>query len=267
MHRQGAPLNNTTNAVENYDIVDKDQEPDRFLRLTLGIVPYVNAVYHALAKYDKRRSSPCPTGWDPRLSYTWRNIMRIVAAPFVVLFLLVFHSAPFAKTYECDAVDNEAKLGISPRSTVAVSADEDDRECKFSVNGAKVSSPPQQQITQAFVALLTNRLLFSGSNWTNDQLAALVLSAGPDTTVNTMSQILGSARPQIRSCIESLLQPRDTSIAFSGSNAQGRCVVTTSQPVTLGPISFRFDPGDRLPVLLLFVQRARLTNLLAIPRR
>ena len=191
--------------------------------------------------------------------------MRTVAVPLVALFLCVLHSAVIAKTYECEAVDEESKLGISPRSTVAVSADEDEKECKFSVNGAKVSSPPQRLISQASETLLLGRRLFS-NNWTNDQLAALLLSAGPDTAINTMSRILGSARTPIQSCIQSLVRATNSVEDFNGLNARVRCVVTTSQPVTFGPISFRFDGGDQIPVLLLFVQRDRLTNLLAIPR-
>ena len=191
--------------------------------------------------------------------------MRIMAVSLLALFLVVFHSVADAKTYECEAVDEVSRLGISPRSAVAVSADEHEKECKFSVNGAKVSSPSQQLISQAFGALLVNRGLFS-NNWSSDLLAALLLSAGPDTEIAAMSRILGGGRSQIQSCIDNLSRGQNGSVDFGNPGAQGFCVVTNRDPISYGPIKFRFDEQDSIPVLLLFVRRNRLTNLLAIPR-
>ena len=88
--------------------------------------------------------------------------------------------AAHAKTYECKAVEEIAKLGISPRPSVAVSSDTDKKICKFSVNGAKVSSPAQARISQAFENLFNAGQLFSG-NWSSDDLAAMLLSVRPGT--------------------------------------------------------------------------------------
>ena len=194
--------------------------------------------------------------------------MRIVAISLAVLFLFFCHSSVDAKTYECKAADRIAKLGISPRSAVAVSGDNNRKECKFAVNGAKVSSPPQGLIFEAFNALLTNRRLFS-NNWSNNHLAALLLSAGPDTEITAMSNILSNARNQIQLCINSLINNQNTRVVFPNSNVRGQCVVTrpNRNPIEFGSITFRFDEQDSIPVLLLFIRRGDLTNLLAIPRR
>jgi len=190
--------------------------------------------------------------------------MRLIYLPLAIALLVFSNTASFAKTYECKAADEISKLGISSRSTVAVSADEDEQICKFSVNGAKVSSPPQELIAQAFDTLIRREALFSDQS-NPDLLAALILSAGPDTDIQDMSDIVQGASSEISSCIRNLLEVQATAIDFGSFDAQGLCVVTVNEPVEFGSVLFHFDEINPIPTMLLFIQRGSLTNLLAIP--
>ena len=215
---------------------------------------------------------PCPSH-NPRVTvvpacYKGIDTMKRFLLPLVALCFAVFSMAAHAKTYECKAVEEIAKLGISPRPSVAVSSDTDRKICKFSVNGAKVSSPPQARISQAFENLFNAGELYGG-NWSSDDLAAMLLSAGPDSDIRDMSELIDSVRRDIQPCIQSLnagnVHSNDLSLSDFGVN--GICVVSTNQPVEYGSIAFRFGDNDAIPVLLLFIQRSHVTNLLAIPRR
>lgn len=195
--------------------------------------------------------------------------MRIFLA---TLFMMIAASTSVAKTYECEAVDSIAKLGISPVSAVTVSADEDADECKFSVNGAKVGSPPQEQISEAFERLLNSRLIFSDQFDTNG-IAALLLAAGPDDTTDSLASLLADVEQPLVDCIGDL-NTRDIGSTsgpfvkdFSLNGGSGVCAVLGSGEFEFGPMNFRFDEGDAIPVLLIFIQRGNLTNLLAIPKR
>ncbi len=177
-----------------------------------------------------------------------------------------------AKTYECKAVDEISMLGISPRAAVSISADEEENECKFSVNGAKVGSPPQQQISEAFNRnLFEGRQLFSGQ-FDATGIAAMMLAAGPDDTTDAVSAILDASESEILTCISNL-QARTPGSAdgpsvneFASGDGSGICAVVGSGGFEFGPITFRYDENDAIPILLLFLKRGTVTNLLAIPR-
>ncbi|SLN34233.1 hypothetical protein ROA7450_01525 [Roseovarius albus] len=188
------------------------------------------------------------------------------------LITIIFSQGAQAKTYECDAVESIAMLGISPRSPVSISADEDEDECKFSVNGAKVGSPPQEQISDAFNRLLfQDRLLFSGQ-FDATALAAMMLAAGPDDSTDEVSSLLSDAETEISGCISDLEMRAPGSFndlfvqEFSSFDSSGLCVVLDSEGFEFEAISFRYDEGDNIPVLLIFLKRGSVTNLLAIPR-
>ena len=55
-----------------------------------------------------------------------------------------------ADTYSCeDPPDKRAKVGVSSASTVSITQDKSAKECRMSVNGATVGSPPQDQVLNA----------------------------------------------------------------------------------------------------------------------
>ena len=59
-----------------------------------------------------------------------------------------------AKTVECDAVDELAKIGLRSVDTVTVSADENGKVCKFAVNGVAASSPPAVVVAEAYRVII-----------------------------------------------------------------------------------------------------------------
>ena len=178
--------------------------------------------------------------------------MHRICPPLLAFLVFLSPLAVDAKTYKCEAVDTVAKLGISPRSTVSVSGDESKKSCKFSVDGAAVSSFLEES-------------LLSG-NWSSDQLAAMILSADPDSDIDLMSEILENSRGTIQQCVRHLVTgDGEFKESINHSWADGFCIVTESQSVEFGSITLLSDRYS-VPILLLFIQRDRLTNLLAIPK-
>lgn len=51
-----------------------------------------------------------------------------------------------AETFACHAATNKAKVGIRSGSEVGITADYRNQECRFSVNGAPVGSPPEKDV-------------------------------------------------------------------------------------------------------------------------
>ena len=111
---------------------------------------------------------------------------------------------------ECDAVDKLAKVGLRSVDTVTVSADKDNKICKFAVNGVAASSPPAQVVAEAY------RVVIWGHNepgWmvkgNMDQVplnefAALLLAAGPDNELGDVVSILEQSKDALTKCVDAL---------------------------------------------------------------
>jgi hypothetical protein len=82
-----------------------------------------------------------------------------------------------AKTYWCDASKKDAAVGISDRAAVNVVAHRDSQECRFSVNGETVGSPPRELVINAHNVLRSDggREIKSAL----DALAYALLAASP----------------------------------------------------------------------------------------
>lgn len=59
---------------------------------------------------------------------------------------------------ECDEpIDNLAKIGYPGRLTLSITEDDDNKECRFSIEGVATGSPPQEQLDEAIRNLRSQR--------------------------------------------------------------------------------------------------------------
>ena len=219
------------------------------------------------------------------------SLPRVFVAPAVfrlgwlVVFLVVAPANPALgdKEEECEVVDELAKIAVRDWDAVTVSADEDDKICRFSVNGAVADSPPREQVRSAYQTLIGSQprgVPFSRS-LSEDRLslwASLLLAAGPDNDVNAITNILRSQYSLIEDCTESLEQHRSfrktNSSSVAGITAETTCIVMGTEQrdssIVVGPFTVRTILVGRVPPwpqMVLVVRRDSIWVALTVARR
>lgn len=188
---------------------------------------------------------------------------------FFLLTILVMPFAAKAKVYECTAADEESRIGVSPRSVVAITADEDEKLCAFAINGYRTGSPPQEQLTAAMNRLFPENGTFIGlqegpASVPFDALAALLVSAGPDEQSAGMEAILAKAGEQLNQCLRDFARGNSTSLDAATDDADFACFVNTEAGIEFSLVrAFELDFIESVqPQLILRVTRGSLANLL-----
>lgn len=217
-----------------------------------------------------------------------RASICVASITFLLLFLAIIAGPALAdKEEECDAVDEIAKIAVRDYDTVTVSADRDNRICRFSVNGATVGSPPREQVRQAYSSLIWNNgepgIIYRDdlSQKNVPALASLLLAAGPDSDVTEMAQVLEEQYELILECKSKLFQgsPFTKNIVSSiVGDANVSCDVMSTDysniEITVGPVTIRTIPVTRpdtgeteppVPQMVLAVQRGSGWVVLSVP--
>jgi hypothetical protein len=103
--------------------------------------------------------------------------MRWKAVLGATLTLLATTCSAYADRYSCDAVVNGAQLGVFRNNAVSVAIDFGKRECRFSVNGATVGSPPLDRVLQGLNAIADGKMLGLLRESNREPLAYALLAA------------------------------------------------------------------------------------------
>jgi hypothetical protein len=153
----------------------------------------------------------------------------------LVIFLSVISWRPsLAETYTCseDVIEEEAKLAVHRGNAVTITEDEDDKECYFSVNGAKVGSPTQERIFSGFNSIITGSVAQELRRGNISSLAYALLASAPVTDIpRNMRNILRRHSRELSECLAVFLRggmPRE----FRADSVQCRV----------------WRPGDRGPL-------------------
>ena len=104
---------------------------------------------------------------------------RAVKSCIFLASLVLFLAAPeaFADKFQCRATTKVSRLGAPSATTVSITADEDERECRFSVAGESAGSPPQDALSNALQGYKSGVVLRELERGESDSLAYLLLAA------------------------------------------------------------------------------------------
>jgi len=106
-----------------------------------------------------------------------------------------------AKTYWCDASKKDAAVGITDSAAVSITADRRNQECRFSVNGETVGSPPRELVIGAHNALRNGSL----PDGKGDDLAYALLASSPLKEIPTqLRTALQAYSGEIQGCFGAL---------------------------------------------------------------
>ena len=191
----------------------------------------------------------------------------------------VFYAASaVAKTVECDAVDELANVGLRSVDTVTVSADEDDKICKFAVNGVAASSPPGEVVAEAYSVIIWRRdergWLVNGelNNVPLNKFAALLLAAGPDAEIGDVVSILEQSRDALTRCVSALRHRTAGSADAATTQGEFRCMTVVrdhgDMTASMGPIRADLSELEGMsfvPQLIVAVTRGSQWNVLIAP--
>lgn len=212
-----------------------------------------------------------------------RTTFKVFILLALISGILMVHEHAHARKYECEAVSSKALLGASYWDVVVISADESDKVCKFSVNGASAGSPPQEELFSAYTGLFGGPGGQSGAfrNLPNiirddpgmgslvELLSTMILAAGPDTRPEVISKMILSYPEILKDCLisfnanEKYRNVGDVECGVASWN------LLSGDSYDAGPFSiiFREDENPALPTFILTVERGATWNLLAIPMR
>ncbi len=108
-----------------------------------------------------------------------------------------------AKTYRCEASPKIAAIGVSDNASVSITEDYQNQECRFSVNGEPVGSPPREMVIGA-----QNTLRAGGGKNIKDnlnQLGLAILASSPLPAVPPdLSVMLQSNADALQKCFDAL---------------------------------------------------------------
>lgn len=192
---------------------------------------------------------------------------------YFFVFLVIWTPVAWAgELKECDAVDSLAVAGHFDFDIVTVHADTDDDTCRFSVNGARTGSPPQDQINDA------RRQLFGGPNTANqflmqsefpfEAMAVLLAAAGPDTDPSELENMLLNSSFVLDECVFAAgqNQPRSFQDPF-GFTVE--CAVFPSfgdgEFFEIGPFRSISTDGLQVARMSIVVRRDAVWNLVSFP--
>jgi hypothetical protein len=166
--------------------------------------------------------------------------MRRAVKSYIFLASLVLALvAPEANAdkFQCRAVNKISRLGAPSGTTVSITADEDERECRFSIAGESAGSPPQEQLNNALVGFRSGVVARELERGESDSLAFLLLAAAAETSIPAdLKELLRENSKDLTRCFE---RAKSGDSAFEGvNNNRVRCgKVAAGKPFEAGPLT------------------------------
>lgn len=161
-------------------------------------------------------------------------MMRAIFLLLLVLSLAIPEA--HADKFQCRAVAKLSRLGAPSGTTVSITADEDERECRFSVSGESAGSPPQDAISNALQGYKSGVVAREFERGEADSLAYLLLAAGQETSIPAdLRDLLRENSKELKRCFE---RAKSGDSAFEMINTKGlRCGKAASgKPFEAGPV-------------------------------
>jgi len=174
-------------------------------------------------------------------------MIRIVRKAF---WLLCFHvligSTSFAgdKTYTCSAVDRQASLGVSDRSSVSVTTG--DKTCRFSVDGSAVDGNSRRKFLEAMNSLFSGGLDYNSNTETfKNLLLAIPFSQSQGSSTYLDSMFL-SAASGLSDCIAGFRNGSERSYDSQGISCE---TIETNTSVSGFPVNIQSENPGRVLVI------------------
>ncbi len=155
----------------------------------------------------------------------------------VSLILLLAAPEALADKFQCRAATKIARLGAPSGTTVSITADEDERECRFSIAGEAAGSPPQDALSNALQGYKSGVVLRELERGESDSLAYLLLAAAAESSIPAdLKELLRENSKDLMRCFE---RAKATDSAFEVVNNKGlRCgKVAAGKPFEAGPLT------------------------------
>ncbi len=129
--------------------------------------------------------------------------MRLLFNTAILMLMLVAPpvEAAESKTYECDAAKERAKVAVYLRNEVSITADRDLKECRFSVNGATVGSPPSDLIYAGLRLIARQQMSGAVERGEIAPLAYALLAAAPVVEIpDKLWEMLNESKYELAKC-------------------------------------------------------------------
>lgn len=131
--------------------------------------------------------------------------MKIAAVALIPSLVLAASSA-LGEVYTCTAASNRAKVGASSGSEVGITSDTDKKECRFSVNGATVGSPPFSAIVAGMNAIIGGKAASMLRNREVEPIANLLISSSEHKVPSReLLDVLRQNSDELAKCLESFM--------------------------------------------------------------
>jgi hypothetical protein len=166
--------------------------------------------------------------------------MRYAVKSYIFLASLVLLlAAPeaYADKFQCRAVTKISRLGAPSGTTVSITADEDERECRFSISGETAGSPSQEQVSNALQGYRSGVVARELERGESDSLAFLLLAAAAETSIpSDLRDLLRENSKDLLRCFE---RAKTGDSAFEAiNNNKLRCgKVAAGKPFEAGPLT------------------------------
>jgi hypothetical protein len=145
-------------------------------------------------------------------------------------------TAHASDTYHCDAAEREAIVGAFKNRKVAAYSNYEDEECRFSIDGAPVGSPPLGVILSGLDAIdrgeMSGIIASDGVELlANVMMAAAPVSSAPSEVVDLLEEFVDS----VIECFKALEAQEVVGDVIVAENLLCRVAVPTSEPFDLFP--------------------------------
>ena len=143
----------------------------------------------------------------------------------------------YADKFQCRAATKISRLGAPSATTVSITADEDERECRFSIAGESAGSPPQDELTNALQGFRSGVVARELERGDSNSLAFLLLAAAAETSIpSDLRDLLRENSKDLMRCFE---RAKSGDSAFEViNNNKLRCgKVAAGKPFEAGPLT------------------------------
>ncbi|MGH6900098.1 MAG: hypothetical protein ACREJ5_26690 [Geminicoccaceae bacterium] len=145
-------------------------------------------------------------------------------------------TAHASETYYCDAAEREAIVGAFKTRKVAAYLNYEDAECRFSIDGAPVGSPPLEVILSGLDAIdggeMSGIIASDGVELlANVMMAAAPVSSAPSEVVDLLEEFVDS----VTECFKALEAQEVVGDVIAAENLLCRVAVPTGEPFDLFP--------------------------------
>lgn len=151
----------------------------------------------------------------------------------IMALVLIGTKAVDATTYWCDASKKNAALAVSVNSAVSITADRSNEECRYSINGETVGSPPRPLVINAHNLLRKSEMTKEINSGNVDPLAYALLASSPLQQIpEALRSILQKHAKNLEACLNALkVNARGT---FVSDPSLACRVVATGQASAIG---------------------------------